>query len=82
MFVSGFDYDAVIFKALATAAKSIGTFTEEELKKTYETSLQFQLDRDLMRFVVTTPNTNITLENIIWDIPYIDFGYEHLTLFD
>ena len=82
MFVSGFDYDAVIFKALSTATKSIGTFTEKELKTVYDDSLQFQLDRDLMRFVVTTPNKDITLENIIWDIPYVDFGYEHLTLFD
>lgn len=82
MFVSGYDYDTVIFKALATAAKNSGSFTELELKVVYDASLQFQLDRDLMRFVVTTPNKDITLENIIWDIPYVDFGYEHLTLFD
>lgn len=82
MFVSGFDYDSVIFKALVTAAKNSGSFTELELKTVYDASLQFQLDRDLMRFVVTTPNKDITLENIIWDVPYVDFGYEHLTVFD
>lgn len=81
-FVKGYDYSPVIFHELKVVAQGYGSFSNVALMNALETSLQFSIDRDSFRFSMSSPDRDITREDIFWSVPYVEFGYENLTIFD